>query len=46
VEARCAQGIDVLVNNAGLGTKGDFHEVDLAHEEHMLRVNVRAGDAA
>jgi short-subunit dehydrogenase len=42
VEARCAQGVDVLVNNAGLGTKGDFHEVDLAHEEHMLRVNVRA----
>jgi short-subunit dehydrogenase len=42
VERRCAQGIDVLVNNAGLGTKGDFHEVDLAHEEHMLRVNVRA----
>jgi short-subunit dehydrogenase len=42
VEQRCAQGVDVLVNNAGLGTKGDFHEVDLAHEEHMLRVNVRA----
>ncbi len=42
VEARCAQGVDVLVNNAGLGTKGDFHEVDLEHEEHMLRVNVRA----
>ena len=42
VEKRCAAGIDVLVNNAGLGTKGDFHEVDLAHEEHMLRVNVRA----
>ncbi|MCW2678642.1 MAG: Short-chain dehydrogenase/reductase [Frankiales bacterium] len=42
VEARCAQGIDVLVNNAGLGTKGEFHEVDLDHEEHMLRVNVRA----
>jgi short-subunit dehydrogenase len=42
VEQRLAQGVDVLVNNAGLGTKGDFHEVDLAHEEHMLRVNVRA----
>jgi len=42
VEKRCAAGIDLLVNNAGLGTKGDFHEVDLAHEEHMLRVNVRA----
>jgi short-subunit dehydrogenase len=42
VEQRCAAGLDVLVNNAGLGTKGDFHEVDLEHEEHMLRVNVRA----
>jgi short-subunit dehydrogenase len=42
VEKRCAAGLDVLVNNAGLGTKGDFHEVDLAHEEHMLRLNVRA----
>ena len=42
VEQRCRAGVDLLVNNAGLGTKGDFHEVDLAHEEHMLRVNVRA----
>jgi short-subunit dehydrogenase len=42
VEQRCAAGVDVLVNNAGLGTKGDFHEVDLEHEEQMLRVNVRA----
>lgn len=42
VEGRCAQGVDLLVNNAGLGTKGAFHEVDLDHEEHMLRVNVRA----
>lgn len=42
VEQRCAEGVDLLVNNAGLGTKGDFHEIDVAHEEHMLRVNVRA----
>ncbi len=42
VEERCKAGVDVLVNNAGLGTKGDFHEIDLVHEEHMLRVNVRA----
>ena len=42
VEKRCAAGLDVLVNNAGLGTKGEFHQVDLADEEHMLRVNVRA----
>ena len=42
VEQRCGAGIDLLVNNAGLGTKGDFHEVELAAEEHMLRLNVRA----
>lgn len=42
IEQRCAAGVDLLVNNAGLGTKGDFHEIDLAHEEHLLRVNVRA----
>jgi short-subunit dehydrogenase len=42
VEKRCAAGIDVLVNNAGLGTKGHFHEVDIAEEEHLLRLNVRA----
>jgi short-subunit dehydrogenase len=42
VEQRCAEGVDLLVNNAGLGTKGAFHQVELAHEEHMLRVNVRA----
>ena len=42
VEARCAQGLDLLVNNAGLGTKGAFHEVDVEQEEHLLRVNVRA----
>jgi short-subunit dehydrogenase len=42
VEARCAQGLDLLVNNAGLGTKGAFHEVDVEEEEHLLRVNVRA----
>ena len=42
VEKRCAAGIDLLVNNAGLGTTGQFHEVDLADEEHLLRLNVRA----
>ena len=42
VEARCAQGVDLLVNNAGLGTKGAFHEVPVEDEEHLLRVNVRA----
>lgn len=42
VEKRCAAGIDVLVNNAGLGTKGAFHEVAVEDEEHLLRLNVRA----
>ena len=42
VEQRCAQGVDLLVNNAGLGTKGAFHEVPVDEEEHLLRLNVRA----
>jgi uncharacterized protein len=42
VEARVAEGVDLLVNNAGLGTTGSFHEVPLEDEEHLLRVNVRA----
>ena len=42
VEERCARGIDVLVNNAGLGTTGPFSEVSVDDEEHLLRVNVRA----
>ena len=42
VEWRCGEGVDTLVNNAGLGAKGAFHEVDRDDEEHLLRVNVRA----
>ena len=42
VEERCAAGIDLLVNNAGIGTRGTFDSVDVAHEEQLLRVNVRA----
>ena len=42
VEQRCAEGVDLLVNNAGLGTKGAFHEVPVEEEEHMLRLNVRS----
>jgi short-subunit dehydrogenase len=30
----------VLVNNAGTGSKGSFHRVDLAEEEQLLRLNV------
>ena len=42
VEQRGADGVDLLVNNAGLGTKGAFHDVQRADEEHLLRLNVRA----
>jgi len=42
IEWRCGEGVDVLVNNAGLGNKGAFHEVDRDSEEHLLRLNVRA----
>ena len=42
VEERCAAGVDVLVNNAGIGTKGAFHEVPVSDEEHLLRLNVRS----
>ena len=42
VEERCAAGVDLLVNNAGLGTKGAFHRVGVEDEEHLLRLNVRA----
>ncbi len=42
VEWRCGEGIDLLVNNAGLGTKGTFHAASREREEHLLRLNVRA----
>jgi short-subunit dehydrogenase len=42
VEERLAQGVDLLVNNAGIGTRGAFDTVAVEHEEQMLRVNVRA----
>ena len=42
VEQRCAAGIDLLVNNAGIGTRGPFDTVAVEHEEQLLRVNVRA----
>jgi short-subunit dehydrogenase len=34
--------VDVLVNNAGFGTMGFFHEAPLAKELEMVRVNVSA----
>ena len=34
--------IDLLVNNAGFGSMGDFAKLDLAHELKMIDLNVRA----
>jgi len=34
--------VDVLVNNAGVGTYGEFHETDTGADLDMLRVNVMA----
>ena len=42
VEWRLGEGVDLLVNNAGLGNPGAFHEVTRESEEHLLRLNVRA----
>lgn len=36
------QTLDLLVNNAGFGTLGLFHETDFARQEEMLRVHVLA----
>ncbi|MBE7544307.1 MAG: SDR family oxidoreductase [Bryobacteraceae bacterium] len=42
--ARLAEeaGLDLLVNNAGFGTLGLYHETDFARQEAMLRVHVLA----
>ncbi len=43
VERRLAAGgIDLLVNNAGLGTGASFEDSSLEREQHLLDVNVRA----
>jgi short-subunit dehydrogenase len=43
VEERIARGdIDVLVNNAGFGTNGDFAELPLERELEEIDLNVRA----
>jgi short-subunit dehydrogenase len=45
VEARCkdeAKPIDLLVNNAGFATAGQFAELDLDGEEREIRLNVVA----
>jgi hypothetical protein len=40
VEARLAGGVDLLVNNAGLGLAGRFVELDLDRLQHQHDVNV------
>jgi uncharacterized protein len=40
VEARLAEGVDLLVNNAGLGLSGWFVDQDVAALQHQLDVNV------
>ncbi len=42
VEARLGEGVDLLVNNAGLGNPGAFDVTPREAEEHLLRLNVRA----
>jgi short-subunit dehydrogenase len=45
VEARLAdeqRPIDVLINNAGFGTLGDFETLDVDNEEREVRLNVLA----
>lgn len=41
-EAADAAGVDLLVNNAGLGAVGDFLAVDFERHRETLRVNVEA----
>lgn len=38
----CGKGIDMLVNNAGYGIFGKFHETDLEDELDMISVNIQA----
>ncbi|MDP9434822.1 MAG: SDR family oxidoreductase [Actinomycetota bacterium] len=42
IEWRLGEGVDLLVNNAGLGLGGAFHDNAREDEERLLRLNVRA----
>ena len=42
IEWRLGEGVDLLVNNAGLGNPGAFDATPREAEEHLLRLNVRA----
>lgn len=40
VESRLSEGVDLLVNNAGLGVSGSFVSLDIDKLQHQLDVNV------
>ncbi|GIW43229.1 MAG: dehydrogenase [Candidatus Binatia bacterium] len=42
VEKVAADGLDLLVNNAGFGTFGEFARLDIEREEEEIRLNVVA----
>ena len=42
VESLGGREIDVLVNNAGFGAIGRFHEIDLPRQLEMIQVNITA----
>ena len=42
IEWRLGEGVDLLVNNAGMGLHGAFHANPRDDEERLLRLNVRA----
>jgi uncharacterized protein len=42
VEAKLAEPVDMLVNNAGLGLGGDFTTTSVDEQQHQLDVNVTA----
>lgn len=42
LSSQAAPAVDLLVNNAGIGTDGLFWEVPVEDEERLLRLNVRA----
>jgi short-subunit dehydrogenase len=44
LEAVAAQGltVDILINNAGLGAHGIFHEAALERQTHMIDLNITA----
>ncbi|MFI6551301.1 SDR family NAD(P)-dependent oxidoreductase [Streptomyces prunicolor] len=41
-EQRAARGVDLVVNNAGFGQRGDFLDTELSEELAMLRVHCEA----